>query len=333
MAAGVQLNALDMRSLSDLKRLSRDANSPEGLKGAARQFEALFLQMVIKSMRDASPKDGLMDSDQTRMFQQLQDQQMALQMAHGRGVGLADVIYRQMGGKDTANAPKANDGQSLAAAGGGFDVASIPRRTALSAARAAPAAAEGKAGEAVNSSELAKRAVALGANLTNGVVSEVKALASSTRGFVRDVWQHAVDASASTGVPAQFMVAQAALETGWGRAVLKQADGSSSHNLFNIKAGSSWKGEVVELPVTEYANGRAYTEKARFRAYPSYAEAFQDYARLLTTSPRYADVVGQTDADGFARSLQEAGFATDPQYADKLKRIIGGNTLKVALSG
>lgn len=327
MAAGVQLNVLDMRSLADLKRLARDGNSPEGLKGAARQFEALFLQMVIKSMRDASPKDGLFDSDQTRMFQQLHDQQMALQMAHGRGVGLADVIYRQMGGKPESDASSGLDPQAATLAGKGFDVASIPRRSAVSAASSARTAPEGKDGS------VAGRAVALGAAVANGVVTEVKALASGTRGFVRDVWQHAVDASATTGVPAQFMVAQAALETGWGRAVLKHADGSSSHNLFNIKAGSSWKGAVVELPVTEYANGRAYTENARFRSYPSYAEAFRDYARLLTTSPRYADVVGQTDPAGFARSLQDAGFATDPRYAEKLRSIIGGNTLKVAISG
>lgn len=327
MAAGVQLNALDMRSLADLKRLARDGNSPEGLKGAARQFEALFLQMVIKSMRDASPKDGLFDSDQTRMFQQLHDQQMALQMAHGRGVGLADVIYRQMGGKGAINASAVEAGSPTPVSPEqGFNVASIPRRSAVSAAVA-------RGPSETTDGSVASRALALGATVANEVVAEVGALAAGTRGFVRQVWQHAVDASATTGVPAQFMVAQAALETGWGRAVLKHADGSSSHNLFNIKAGSSWKGAVVELPVTEYANGRAYTEKARFRSYPSYAEAFQDYARLLTTSPRYADVVGQTDAAGFARSLQDAGYATDPRYAEKLKSIIGGNTLKVALSG
>lgn len=328
MAAGVQLNALDMRSLADLKRLSRDERSPEALKGAARQFEALFLQMVIKSMREASPKDGLFDSDQTRMFQQLHDQQMALQMAHGRGVGLADVIYRQLGGTGGLNGTTAaTDAPSAATSTTGFDVASIPRRPAVSAVRPALDEKGGK------DDSFAGRALAAGAAVANEVVSEVGALASGTRGFIRQVWQHAVDASATTGVPAQFMVAQAALETGWGRAVLKHADGASSHNLFNIKAGSSWKGAVVEVPVTEYANGRAYTENARFRSYPSYAEAFRDYARLLTTSPRYADVVGQTDPTGFARSLQDAGFATDPRYAEKLRSIIGGNTLKVAISG
>jgi flagellar protein FlgJ len=129
------------------------------------------------------------------------------------------------------------------------------------------------------------------------------------------------------------MVAQAALETGWGRAELRRADGTPSHNLFNIKAGSDWKGAVVEVPVKEYANGRAYTENARFRAYGSYEEAFRDYANLLRNSPRYAEVLGQQDGAGFARSLQQAGYATDPMYADKLARIISGSTLRSALAG
>jgi flagellar protein FlgJ len=129
------------------------------------------------------------------------------------------------------------------------------------------------------------------------------------------------------------MVAQAALETGWGRAELRRADGSPSYNLFNLKAGSGWKGPVVEVPVTEYANGRPYTETARFRAYGSYVEAFADYAGLLRESPRYAEVLGKTDGAAFARSLQQAGYATDPMYADKLTRIIGGATLRNALAG
>lgn len=128
------------------------------------------------------------------------------------------------------------------------------------------------------------------------------------------------------------MVAQAALETGWGEKQLRHADGSPSHNLFNIKAGSSWDGRTVNVGTTEYANGRTYAEQSRFRAYGSYAESFADYARLLSNSPRYAAVLGQRDAGGFARGLQQAGYATDPMYADKLARIIGGSTLRNALA-
>ena len=128
------------------------------------------------------------------------------------------------------------------------------------------------------------------------------------------------------------MVAQAALETGWGEKQLRHADGSPSYNLFNIKAGSAWTGKTVDRAVTEYAGGRAYTEPSRFRSYASYAESFRDYAELMTRSPRYAGVLGQTEVSGFARGLQDAGYATDPQYADKLTRIIGGATLRNALA-
>lgn len=159
------------------------------------------------------------------------------------------------------------------------------------------------------------------------------AVSDKVRGFVAEVWPHAVEASKRTGIPPAFMVAQAALETGWGEKQLRHADGSPSRNLFNIKAGSGWSGRTVDRAVTEYADGRAYTEAARFRSYSSYAESFRDYAELMTRSPRYAGVLGQTDAGSFARGLQDAGYATDPQYADKLTRIIGGTTLRTVLAG
>ena len=139
-------------------------------------------------------------------------------------------------------------------------------------------------------------------------------------------------ASRATGIPARFLVAQAALETGWGKFELKNADGSPSHNLFNIKAGKRWAGDTVSTATTEYSNGVATRENARFRSYGSYADSFRDYARLIGSNPRYAAVVGQDDATTFARGLQAAGYATDPNYADKLARIINGNTLRTALA-
>lgn len=326
MTIPAQINAIDPNALADLKRLSRDDNSPAALRATAKQFEALFLQMVLKSMRDAVPSEGMLDSDQTRLFQAMQDQQTAMNMAQGRGTGLADVIYRQLGGEAL---------EKPAAAGNAATVGAppVPPRTAILAARVhAPtdAAAPGvdgagtpSTGEVREQSGTAQAPAAPGArDVPNGA-----------REFVDRVWSHAGSASRATGIPAHFMVAQAALETGWGRGELRRADGTPSFNLFNIKAGANWRGAVVEVPVTEHANGRAYTENARFRAYGSYAEAFRDYANLLRNSPRYADVLGQTDAAGFARSLQHAGYATDPMYADKLTRIIGGNTLRTALAG
>jgi flagellar protein FlgJ len=329
VAAATQINALDPNALADLKRLARnDANSPEALRAAAKQFEALFLQMVLKSMRAAVPSSGLMDSDETRMFQSLQDQQMTMNLAQGRGVGLAEVLYRQLGGTaDGESAAGATDPLVTAQA----HVFPVPARAAFSAVRVPQVENSAAAGAIATLHEQART---WAADKRQDVATALEArVPEGAREFVNRVWEHALAAADSTRVPAHFMVAQAALETGWGKAELRHSDGTPSYNLFNIKAGAGWDGPVVERSVTEYANGQTYTENARFRAYGSYAEAFRDYARLLSENPRYAAVLGQRDAAGFARGLQNAGYATDPMYADKLTRIIGGNTLRAALSG
>lgn len=364
MNAGFQLNAFDPNSLGDLKRLARsDGQQDVALRAAAKQFEALFLQMVMKSMRDATPATSMMDSEQTKMYQSLLDQQMALNMSQARGTGLSEVIYRQLGGKDApAAAVDGQAGERAGAAGDtgiggagntGFDLANVVRRAAIPAVRAREVEASAVAalaglpdaarvpgmGAGVGTGSFSAASIfekaALEARLNEAVRSArdaTGAVSQPARDFVAEVWPHAVEASRKTGIPPQFMVAQAALETGWGQKQLRNPDGSPSHNLFNIKAGSAWKGDTVARDVTEYANGQAYTEPSRFRAYGSYAESFRDYANLITRSPRYADVLGQTDPAGFARSLQDAGYATDPMYADKLTRIIGGNTLRTALA-
>ncbi len=308
-----QINALDPNTLGGLRRLSKES-SPEATKEAARQFEALFVQQMLKSMRDATPKGSMFDSDETRMYQSLLDQQMSMQLStRAGGIGLAKVIERQLNpGKTAVTLP---DGPVPldAAIRRGFDGAVSPSAgTASQAAKTAGAAASSAA-----------TAVPMLPNMPAG---------AGPRAFVEKVWPQAVEASRATGIPARFLVAQAALETGWGKFELKNADGTPSHNLFNIKAGKSWSGDTVSTATTEYVNGAATRENARFRAYGSYADSFRDYANLIRNNPRYAAVVGQSDATAFARGLQAAGYATDPQYAEKLARIINGNTLRVALA-
>jgi flagellar protein FlgJ len=141
--------------------------------------------------------------------------------------------------------------------------------------------------------------------------------------FVQRLLQHAQAASASTGIPARFMLGQAALETGWGKAEIRGADGQNSHNLFGIKAGASWKGQTVDIVTTEYVNGKPQKQVESFRAYDSYADSFRDYANLLRGNARYQNVIAQgQDAAGFAQGLQQAGYATDPNYAQKLMSVI-----------
>lgn len=310
-----QINALDPNSLSGLRRLSKDS-SPEATREAARQFEALFVQQMLKAMRDATPKNSLTDSDETRMYQSLLDQQLSMQLAtRGGGIGLAKVIERQL---NPAGATPPNDPLPLEAAiKRDFDNARLPALPSAKTAAKTAAPVEMLPAQAASSAALAMP------NLLPG---------AGPRAFVDRVWPEAVEASRATGIPAHFLIAQAALETGWGKKELKHADGSPSFNLFNIKAGKRWSGESVATATTEYVGGAPVRENARFRAYGSYREAFQDYANLIRNNPRYAALVGENDPHAFARGLQSAGYATDPAYASKLSRIISGSTLRVALA-
>lgn len=309
-----QINALDPNTLGGLRRLSKE-RSPEATKEAARQFEALFVQQMLKSMRDATPKNGLFDSDETRMYQSLLDQQLSMQLTtRAGGIGLAKVIERQLNAGNTQVTLPEGPVPLDQAIVRGFDGAQ------------SPSSGNGAGGAA-------KSAAAAAGSAASGVPTLPNMPAGAgPRAFVERVWPQAVEASRATGIPARFLIAQAALETGWGKYELKNADGSPSFNLFNIKAGRSWNGDTVRTATTEYVNGAATRENARFRSYANYGEAFRDYAKLISNNPRYAAVVGQGDATAFARGLQAAGYATDPHYADKLARIINGNTLRVALA-
>lgn len=305
----------DSSQLAAIKRQSR-SNDPAALKAAAQQFEALFLQMVLKSMREATPKDGLFDNEQTRLYESLLDQQMGQVLARrggadGKGgLGLAALIESQLS-RHAADAEPASfpDGLPLSAP-------ASPR--SLDPARAPVPF------PTVTPAPLSASTVPMAPSATGVAPAATKAAATlpTAAGFVDMIRADAVEASRTTGIPAQFIVAQAALETGWGRSEPRRADGGPSHNLFGIKAGRNWSGDVVEAVSTEYVDGVAQQKVERFRAYGSYAEAMRDYANLLTSSPRYAGVLGVTDAAAFARGLQRAGYATDPAYADKLARTI-----------
>jgi len=285
--------ALDTKSLGNLKQ-SAKAGSPEALKGAATQFEAMFINMMMKSMREASPGEGMGDSEQSKMFTSMLDQQLSQTMAK-RGVGLADMLTRQLSSQATS-AP------SLALAG-----AMLPTLP-----RSVPEA---------RSVELKSGVAALAAASPN-----VRVQAPHVKSFQERLTGHAAEAERATGIPAKFMLGQAALETGWGKREIRNSDGSQSHNLFAIKAGPGWKGKVATAVTTEYINGVPTTRVEKFRAYASYAESFKDYARLITNNPRYEKVLAHAnDAAGFARGLQNAGYATDPLYAAKLTRIIQRN--------
>lgn len=288
--------ALDARSL-DALRMQAKQNPEQATKAVSQQFEAVFLQMVLKSMRDATPQDGPTDSDQTRMYTSMLDQQIA-QSLSTRGIGLADVMLRQLrrsqnldtGGSPTVVTPVANAVPPV--------VTALPPITSTSPLKAGNPQASA---------------------------------AGASQDFLSRMKDHALAASKATGIPARFLLGHAALESGWGKSEIHTADGSPSHNLFGIKAGRNWKGATVDVTTTEYVDGTPRKMVQKFRAYASYTEAFQDYASLLQNSPRYAAVLKQSDSAGFAQGLQRAGYATDPKYAEKLTQILNGARLRQTL--
>lgn len=287
--------ALNPQGLDGLRWQARQDGGKESVRAAAQQFESYFLQMMLRSMRQTLAQDGPLDSQETRMFSDMFDQQVAQSVAKTKGLGLADMLVEQLQYSLATNpvakvAPRPYDLPPVTA-----DDSALPP---LQQPEAVPAAGP-----------------------------------LTPQNFVDRLWPHAVDAAAELGVSPHVLLAQAALETGWGKRELRTADGANSYNLFNIKAGRGWSGAVAATETTEYYNGRAQRETAQFRAYGSYAESFADYARLLKSSPRYAGALEQGgNAHGFVRALQSGGYATDPMYADKIMRVLNSGAFRTSLS-
>jgi peptidoglycan hydrolase FlgJ len=263
----------------DRLRASAARQDPAALREAARQFEGLFTAMMLKSMREASLGSGMGDSEETKTYQDMYDQQLALQMAHGKGLGLADMLMQQL--------TRANAAHASAAAS-----ATPGSATPASAAAATPA---------------------------SGAAGADRISSAQQASFVRSLEPLAQSAGQSLGVAPDTLIAQAALETGWGRNMPTDSNGRSSSNLFGVKAGESWSGAAVQASTTEYDQGTPATTRAAFRSYGDAAQSVGDYVSLLQSSPRYAGALGTgSDVHAFANGLQRGGYATDPDYVNKL---------------
>ncbi len=275
----------DFQGLAQLRQAARE-QSPEAARETARQFEGLFIQMMLKSMRAATPVEGGFDSEQVRFFQGMFDQQISLSLAGAGGMGLADVLYQQLGG---AQSSEGN-----------------PRP--LRAPYASPMSAHATTSPAAS----------------HGVHSESTETAPQ---FVQRLWPHAVRAGNALGVSPEVLIAQSALETGWGKKVIRDHQGNTSHNLFGIKADPHWRGQKISVGTLEYENGVAVREQAAFRAYDSVADSFDDYVNFIASNGRYDKALkAGDDPEGYLRGLQEAGYATDPRYAEKILRILSQNS-------
>lgn len=302
----------DFNGLAKLKNDAREQD-PEALKQVAKQFESLFLNMILKSMRQAKLDDGLMDNDQSKFYQEMYDQQLSVNLSGERGVGLADLMVKQLSPKQAQSAdtevtediknatPQSTEQHNL----------TVYERTKMGMLRRdwpEPTRLEAIAPPEDNII----------------IVDDMPELdrQGSKQAFVDQLLPLAQKAAAELGVEPKVLIAQAALETGWGRSVIKNRDGSSSYNLFNIKAGSAWDGRQARISTLEFEGGIPTKVMSGFRAYDSYADSFNDYVKFIKEKPRYADAVKQvSNPERYIRELQQAGYATDPHYTGKVMNI------------
>jgi len=289
----------DNRSLSALKYQARegDEGKQESLKKIAEQFEAFFIKMMLKSMRDASSGEGLFESQSTRFYEEMFDSQLSVTMAKRGSFGISDLIAQQVS----------------------VEIEPEPEPVSITAPPILPFTAHFQA-----------RNIAAPQNrvlLEKAVMPKTAPLFSvnSPSEFVAAIRPYAENAAKKIGLDANVLIAQSALETGWGQKIPQHASGESSFNLFGIKADQRWQGERVVIKTTEFKEDRFVTEKAEFRAYHSVQESIDDYVHFIKQQPRYKTaVLHVNDAEQYLHELKKAGYATDPEYDYKIIRIMRG---------
>lgn len=278
----------DFQGLSDL-RVAAKQDSEQALEEVATQFEAIFIQMMLKSMRDASLADGIFDSDQSDMYMSMFDQQISLDLSAKGAFGIADMMVKQLANNRANEISPISMLPSPDTASGAVDKASLNKA------------------EKINKQE---------------TIPEF----SSPQAFVDFMRPKAEQAASKLGIKPQLLIAQAALETGWGQKIIKQADGSSSYNLFGIKADQRWSGDATTVSTLEYSDGVMHRQTASFRSYDSFQQSFDDYVDFVKQGSRYQQALShEGDARHYIQSLQEAGYATDPMYAEKVINIMDRN--------
>ncbi|WP_213991001.1 flagellar assembly peptidoglycan hydrolase FlgJ [Sodalis sp. dw_96] len=298
--------AYDANSLAKLHTAAAQS-SPQALKAVAKQVEGLFVQMMLKSMREALPKGGLTDSSQADLYTSLYDQQMSQQMS-SKGLGLADMMVKQL----SRNGSGPDDAGITAAAGDAakptpMDMTILHGHAAGSVAYSPSSMMGGSYQQGQRQSRQGEQS---GDNSPGG------------QAFTNKLTIPAMVASQQSGIPHHLILAQAALESDWGRREIPATNGKPSYNLFGIKASGDWHGKTTDVMTTEYQNGQPAKVMQRFRVYDSYLDAIKDYVHVLTDNPRYREVVNAVQPEAAAYALQRAGYATDPDYGAKLVQII-----------
>jgi len=298
----------DFQGLSALRAGARD-NSEESLREIAGQFEAIFIQMMLKSMRDANLGEGLMDSDHVKTYQSMFDQQIAIDLSKRNSLGLADMMVQQLS--------RTQEGSTEVPTDGVLPQGPVQHALLQETLRRVPEAA------GIDSSNR---------NAVEKTESRDDWTPASPEAFVKALWPHARRAADELGARPELLISQAALETGWGKHMIRGTDGGNSYNLFGIKADASWQGERAVTETVEFRDGLMRKERATFRAYDSLADSVADYVDFLKSNPRYQEALNAAaDAPAFAQALSEAGYATDPDYAGKINRIMDSQRLRDAV--
>ncbi|CAD6873296.1 flagellar assembly peptidoglycan hydrolase FlgJ [Methylomonas fluvii] len=327
----------DFNGLAKLKQGARE-QSPEAIKEVAKQFESVFLGMMMKNMRQAKLAEGILDSQQTQFYQDMYDQQMSVHLAGKPGFGFADLIAQQLSpkqNKDEEQDKQLSTGDFLNRAAGTGASSNPDKHQSLRAGseeaeEQMPLDASGLSSLERSLARLERSQNALAdqwQTLDDKVNSDSDRPLTSRDEFVNQLRPHAEQAARSLGVDPNVLLAQAALETGWGQGMVKNPQGDNSFNLFNIKADRSWQGKQAKTMTLEYAGGVAKKEMAGFRAYDSYKESFDDYVNFIKTNPRYSEALKKAgNAGHYLHELQQAGYATDPRYAEKVMTIYQSQT-------
>jgi len=326
-------NSLELNGLNAIRQKSKESNSESkkaALQEAAQQFEAIFMKMLLKSMRKAQEvleSDSPFNSQSTKFYRDMHDQQMAVELSSNGTLGLSDLIVRQLGGDNgnfTSSSVLRNDGNLE-------QIKTFAKQAKLSATvgidnpNPFSSFSNSKNNQGFSTDNLTRIPFAVSNNSTKEINKTKESVNFSTpsfaepKDFVSALTDPAKAVQQKLGVPFQVIIAQAALETGWGQKIIKDQQGGSSNNLFNIKADSSWSGEHIKKESLEFENGAMVKKSAPFRAYQSLSESFDDYVDFLSKNDRYQGALQSSgNVEQFLHGLQEAGYATDPEYANKI---------------
>jgi flagellar protein FlgJ len=312
----------DFRGLDSLKKSARE-HDPKAVRQAARQFESLLTNMLLKSMRQAKLGDGLGDSQETEFYQDMLDQQVAVQLSQGKGLGLADMLVQQLARSGLAATEAQAKTKPAPVGAGTAPPPQAPAATMAPEPAALPPAVPSTCTGMPEAPQPAPAAVvpipaAPLARLSGAVAVPIPEQAS----FIRRIAPYAARAAERLGVAPEALIAHAALETGWGRHVPAGAGGGSSFNLFGIKASGAWNGTAVSVRTLEYDASGPSTVEQPFRAYASLEQGMDDYVNVLKGSARFRSALGTgRDTGAFANGLAQGGYATDPAYGSKLAAV------------